>query len=232
MTALDNLILKYGAQAFEKQVHFADIIGDINPVWQMDIPNGKIRIGEVSFSAQLIGTESEATETWLWAWANEQSNLPEDVLEIAHKMKAYGEEHQIPELTNGNTIPVDDRVSGNRFGLLACALFDGNAYFRAPYDGGALYLAICDDNFPPDERPIIMRVMASFPQFIQNMRIFDHKTTLKHYAEYHNLKTSLTREEGIVTLTAKQDDGASFTAKFDARDRLTQLQSTLKEDEL
>lgn len=231
MTALDTLILKHGAQAFEKQVHFADIIGEAMPAWTIDIPSGKLNVGEASFLAQLLGTESDATETWLWAWSNEQSNLPESVLEIAHQMKAYGEEHQIPELTKGDTIPVDDRVSGHRFGLLACALFDGNAYFRAPYEGGALYLAIRDDNFPPDERPAIMRVMASFPQFIQNMRIFDHKTALKSYAEYHNLKTSLTREEGIVTLTAKQDGGASFTATFDARDRITQLQSTLKEDE-
>ncbi|MEM9952136.1 MAG: DUF6882 domain-containing protein [Chloroflexota bacterium] len=230
MHELDALILKHGAQGFEKQVHFADIIGDTMPAWQLDVSNGTLHLGEVTFGMQLLGTEAEATETWLWAWANEQSNLPDAVLKIANQMRDYGEENSIEALTKSTTIPVDDPVSGHRFGLLASALFGADAYFRAPYEGGAAFLSLKDDDFPADDRHPILRITSTFPQFIQSMRIFDHQTALQSYANYHNLKTALTREEGIVTLTAKHPDGSSLTAQFDARDRLTQLQSNIVGD--
>ncbi|MGJ3238762.1 MAG: DUF6882 domain-containing protein [Anaerolineae bacterium] len=224
---LDSLILKHGAQAYEKQVHFADLIGDSLPALKLDLPNGVLRIGKQIFAVQVLGTEAEATETWLWAWVND--DLPDAVLTLAHQMRAYGDEHAIPELHTGNTIPVDDRVSGHRLGLLACALFGGDAYFRMPYEGGALYLIIQDAQFPPDTRHPVTRITSSFPQFIQNMRIFDHLTALQSYAKYHQLKTSLSREEGLVMLTAKHADGSTLSAKFDARERITHLQSTMRE---
>lgn len=227
MPTLDSLTLKYGAAAYERQVHFADIVGDAMPSYSISIPDGTLTINETTFKIQLLGTESEATESWLWAWAmNDDGSVPDSVLTVAQMMRAYGDEHSIPEMTVDNTIPVDDRVTGQRFGLIACALFDGNAYFRVPYEGGSLFLLIKDDSFPPDDRHSILRITGSFPQFIQNMQIFDHLTALEHYAKYHDLKITKTRENGLVVLKGVHADGTTLGAIFDARNRLTKLQST------
>ncbi|MEL6307673.1 MAG: DUF6882 domain-containing protein [Chloroflexota bacterium] len=232
MPTLDSLTLKYGAAAYERQVHFADIVGDAMPSYKVDLNKGILTLNETAFAIQLLGTESEATESWLWAWAmNDDGSVPEIVLNVALQIRAFGEENNVPEFTSDDTIPVDDRVSGQRFGLIACVLCDGNAYFRMPYEGGAIFLLIKDSTFPTDERHLITRMTSSFPQFIQNMQIFDHLTAMEHYAKHHNLKVTKTRESGLIVLNCAHEDGTTLRATFDARSRLTQLQSTLKESD-
>jgi len=232
MPTLDSLMLKYGAAAYERQVHFANIVGDAMPSYKVDINKGILTLNETAFAVQLLGTEAEATESWLWAWAmNDDSSMPDMVLGVAEQICAYGEEHNIPEFTNDDTIPVDDRVSGQRFGLIACVLCDGNAYFRVPYEGGAIFLLIKDSTFPADDSHPITRMTSSFPQFIQNMQIFDHLTAMENYAKHHDLKVIKTREGGLIVLNCAHEDGTTLRATFDARNRLTQLQSTLKESD-
>ena len=46
--------------------------------WSCDMLEGKLTYGDNQvFDIQVIGTYSENEKSWLWAWANTQSGIPE-----------------------------------------------------------------------------------------------------------------------------------------------------------
>ena len=51
----------------------------------------------VSYAAQVVGSWSEKTQTFLWSWAN--SSMPAELTQAAAKAKAVGEERGCPLLT-------------------------------------------------------------------------------------------------------------------------------------
>ena len=51
----------------------------------------------VSYAAQVVGSWSEKTQTFLWSWAN--SCVPPELAQAAEKVKAVGEERGCPLLT-------------------------------------------------------------------------------------------------------------------------------------
>lgn len=120
-------LLPHVPASLDKQVYFSDLIG--NPDWHLDIASGLITYGTMSpWHAQLLGTESEASGTWLWAWANTESNIPAHLLTASLALKAYGEQHGIPELATPE-VPLD-QVEGHTLALLASGICEANAYYR------------------------------------------------------------------------------------------------------
>ncbi|MCA9269681.1 MAG: hypothetical protein KDA41_14470, partial [Planctomycetales bacterium] len=70
-----NLLSLHIGNAYAKQLAFADFLGERN--WRVSISEGRVKFGnDLSYPIQLIGTEAYGDSSWLWAWANEQSNLP------------------------------------------------------------------------------------------------------------------------------------------------------------
>jgi len=223
---LQSLFLQHGARAWEKQMFLSRLLGDTQR-WFYSMETGSITFDEMmQFAIQFLGTESAASNTWLWAWANEASNIPHKLVEAAHRLKQYGETHQVPILTNAEAIALDDDINGQRLALIASGILKANASYRAPYEGGAVFLLIQDESFPEDERPVIERMATSFPNFIQNMQVFDHIKALRHYMDSHQLKIEAEREGRILIGTAP--DETRIQATFDAKKRLTQLTTMLK----
>ena len=44
---------------------------------------------------QILGTESKESNTWLWAWANEASQIPDPLLAGSRMVKSEGEKAEI-----------------------------------------------------------------------------------------------------------------------------------------
>lgn len=79
-----QLFATYELFAFERQFALPQVVrGD----WRFDMTQGRITFtsGEesVSVSVQILGTESQGTGTWLWSWANQGSNVPAELLQVA-----------------------------------------------------------------------------------------------------------------------------------------------------
>ena len=51
---------------------------------------GTVTYGEHVFRMQVLGTYSETEQSWLWAWANKQSGIPEQFLEASLAFKRDG----------------------------------------------------------------------------------------------------------------------------------------------
>jgi hypothetical protein len=208
------------APAVDKQFHLADLVGESN--WQLDVSAGRLSFDGVgSWQVQLLGTESECTDTWLWAWANAKSNIPVRLLVASLALKAYSEQHGIPELTTPQ-LPLG-QVDGHTLALLASGLCEANAYYRCPYEGGALYVLIMDESFPKCPDPPVQRITTVFPQAIAELDIPDHRLAFTSYLDWYKLAHESDGDRVIV----RENGEPVLTATFDDLNRLTHLEATL-----
>jgi hypothetical protein len=221
MTAqLGQAYIRQLIACFDKQFHLSELVGEED--WHFNMASGLLSFGQhLHFQAQILGTESFENSTWLWAWANEGSNIPSSLLQAALRLKAVGEEQQIPEFTTpllqlGN-------LDGHTLALIASGVCQADAYYRCPYEGGAAFLLIMDESFPKNTEPPLQRIASVFPQAIASIEIPNHKLALAGYLEHYGLVGQ--GEEG--KLIVKVNDENVLTAEFDELNRLTKLELTM-----
>ena len=146
LSRLHDLCAAHAALSSEKQRALAAALGD-GP-WRFSIGAGTISLdgGRFVFPIQLLGTQAEESNTWLWAWANEASNFPPDLLTSANRLRQIGLEEGVmelaePQLDLGSP---DDRpwFDGYYLAMAASGLCQADCYYRAPYEGGALFVLL------------------------------------------------------------------------------------------
>jgi hypothetical protein len=95
-------------------------------------------IPRVLASAQVLGSHSSVSETWLWSWEN-NSVLPE-LTAFAQRVRAYGEKHSITELTEAK-FPASEDESWH---LAAAGVYIVKAamVYRCPVRIGSSFLAV------------------------------------------------------------------------------------------
>lgn len=209
-----ELIERYGGLAFEKQLDFADVIG--NNSWNVDMQIGEITFGpELVFPIQVLGTFSHSSETWLWAWANTQSGLPDNVLQQALQLKKYGEDNEIDLLHNSEFDASKDDL--HLIGLIASGMFEASAYYIADYGQGAMVVTIKSDVINKARKNDHYRIPTVFPQLISQFEM-NHRIALLNYLQ----AKGYTVVKDALKLTGTKN-GNTITAEFDEQNRLTKL---------
>ncbi len=215
-----SLFLPHVIEAFDRQLHLADLVGQLD--WRFDMASGRLSFGNrFVWRAQVLGTESDSTGTWLWSWANAASDIPDNLLQASLSMKAFGEQHEIPELT-APEVPLD-AIDGHSLALIVSGICRANAYYRGPYDGGAVFLLIQDDSFPCNTEPPLARIATVFPQAISALEIPNHRLAFLSYLASYDI---LGRSDGK-NVVVEEDSKANLTATFDEQDRLIKLEAHL-----
>jgi len=88
MTTFAEQFATHAATSFARQRTLADFLGEHH--WQVDMDAGTVDFGAGrTYAIQLLGTESQGDDTWLWAWANEESGLPDRVIVKVTPPPAY-----------------------------------------------------------------------------------------------------------------------------------------------
>lgn len=224
MTDFKTLFTQYCAIAYDKQLLLADMLEGAGD-WQLQLPTGKLKFASgLVMDVQLLGTEALPEAAWLWAWSNATDVLPDDMLSVATLIRIFGTEHAIEELTEP-LINIDERRNGHHFAMLSMMLSETFGYYRAPFDGGALFLLIINPNLPVPEVKPIERVATVFPQMIQNIRIENHKQAFIHYLEAYNMQIKDT-ETAVFGL--HESDETRIHAEFDDQQRLSKLTTVMK----
>ena len=96
--------------------------------------------GGLSSRCQVLGTESDNSLTWLWAWAEEQSGSACGAARLFAGDAAWGEKEGITECTSPS---VDlDRADGLLLSLIAAGVCKASCHYQDSYDGGALFLLL------------------------------------------------------------------------------------------
>lgn len=220
----DDLITQWIASVaslVDKQLYCTHLVR--GNAWHFDLRAGAISFAkQYRWQTQVLATESEASGTWLWAWANTDSNIPTHLLVASLALKAYGDQNGIPELTTPHLSL--DQVDGSTLALFASGICDANAYYGCPYEGGALFVLIMDENFPKCTDPPLQRIATVFPQAIASLEIPDHKLALTGYLEHYGLSHEQDGEKIVV----KENGEVVLAATFDEQNRLTKLEAKLE----
>jgi hypothetical protein len=209
-----ELIERFGGNAFDKQIDLDEVIGDNN--WNVDMTKGEISFWtNLVFPIQVLGTFSHSSETWLWAWANTKSGLSESVTKQAQQLKKYGEENGIDLLKNSEFDATKDDL--HLIGLIASGMFNSSGYYIADYGQGAMVVTIKSDKVDKIRQDNHHRILTVFPQLISQFQM-NHNLALTNYLTYKGYNIS----ENGTQLTATKK-GNTIIAEFDDKSRLTNL---------
>lgn len=157
--------------AVARQVRMGELIIKENG-WNVDIRARKIMFGSSAFEMSVLGSESDESGTWLWAWANTQSNIPE--LATAASRRAKKALAGCPEFSEKKFM-LDELHNGHNIAMVCMSISEKNVcYYRCPYNGGAMFAQIeglPEEIFAPLTEAELMR------QYIEVIRGFycDHK---------------------------------------------------------
>lgn len=219
MTTLQDLLTVHAGIAYERQLFLADLIEGYGG-FSLDLQAGHLTFGdELTMNVQVLGNQTEQTQTWLWGWADEASRFPAALLRRAGQLRTYGREQGVHALIEPE-IGLDETHHGHRFAMVASGLLDLNAYYRIPYEGGALFVLIDDPSFPQDTRQPIRRISLVFPPLISHVALPDHRAALRCYGAAHGLTIAEDRPDFLrITDDSEQD----VRGTFDEQHRLIDL---------
>ena len=209
-----ELFESYAAYGFEKQVDFSELIEDKS--WDADLTRGSITFGDgLEFPLQIIGSFSYSVNTWLWSWANSQSNLPENLLIDAKALKEFGVKNKIDQLrTPEFSIKQEDL---HRLGLIAVGMFDADAYYLADYGSGVMLMTVKSELIQQNRKDNHYRIFTTFPQVISNFEV-DHRNTLIHYLKSKGYEVEESDTQVIGTKANEK-----CTASLDSLNRVVNL---------
>ncbi|MEU4788814.1 DUF6882 domain-containing protein [Micromonospora tulbaghiae] len=218
MPTFDRLFAEHVGTGLARQLALADLLGERD--WQLDLPDGTATFGnDLRYRIQLLGTESHDDGTWLWAWANEASNLPPALLHLAGWLREYGHRQGVAELT-APTFPLQ-RADGHRLALLASGL-TGRCYYRGPYDGGAVFFHL-DDAPPQITAPVRPeRVLTVLTQVLQSFPV-EHRVAVESFLHQQGWRL----DRAPTSVTAQDRGGSVLRVDFDAMGRVSNMSGTV-----
>ncbi|MGO8670120.1 MAG: DUF6882 domain-containing protein [Capsulimonadaceae bacterium] len=189
--------------------------------WEADLSAGSIWFANgFTCRVQVLGSESDISQTWLWAWANTASRLPAFVFEDAVTLRKLGEARGIPELTRP-TLPRES-CRGDHLALIASGVCAADGYYRGPngHGNGSLYFLLYDTPkaYPPHPARIVTMISR-----VANEYPVDHRS----------MATAFLKQQGFTILDVMGDieavrpDGAVIELSFDAQHRLSTMEGQI-----
>ena len=157
-----------------------------NRDWNVDFDRGIISFGEEEYPLQFLGSESNSSNTWLWAWEN-INGFDENIISLAREIKAKGEKLNLEALTTAE-IEITDELNGHILSIVACGLANKKyCYYRGPHSGGAIFVAfdgVDERVFAPinakDFADIVVNSIQQFP--------LNHKLFVESFLEWNKTK--------------------------------------------
>ncbi len=221
--AFSILYIRSQFHAMERQFALPEIVhGD----WMFDMSAGCVRFeheGEKrAVPVQILGTESEKTGTWLWAWANGMSQIPDAMLRDSRLLEQYGKTNDVPELTETS---FDTEVAtGHQLAMVAVSLLGAPGYYRCPYEGGAMFVILADPTLnPPPERPFL-RMATSLGSILSSIDIVKQRWAVESWFQHYDAQVEAVDN----TLIATHANGDVLTVEFDAEERIVGLNTSMK----
>lgn len=195
---LNDLINEHICIAFDKQVAIAEFLGN-EYFWELNIKKGIItfsntkgKIKNQKFNIQVVGTESELDNSWLWAWANPEMQVYPRLIEVSNAMYNIGIENNIREIIDAEVSLTKFPNAGHIFCLIASSEFKASGYFRATHESGAVYVLI--EGMALKSNMDSQKLISNF-QKVREYFDFDHKLALEVYLPHHGYKVEKKSEE-------------------------------------
>ncbi len=215
----DQLFTRHAMASYAKQLRLADITGEA--AWDVDLDQGTLGFGDMTFQAGLLGSYGKGAGTWLWSWANKSmSNLPERVTAVAGRMKETGIARDIPELREAEIAATEDFC--HRLAMVAVGEAGAGAYYRGPYESGAAYLVIHDPLPPAQDGHRLARIQRVIAESISTFTL-NHRRAVESYFETESLPVQHTDASEILV---SAEDG-ELRIRFDGEGTITEMKGLL-----
>ena len=220
--AFNTLFTQHAMASYAKQLTLADAIEGAG-AWDLDMQAGTLSFAEGRvLKISLLGSYGEAAESWLWAYANRNMNLPPEGIEAATSLRERGRSKNIPELAEAET--QDKETFCHRLAMVSVGELGASAYYRAPYEGGAAYLVVHEALPASADRHRLGRVQRVIAECISTFDIADQRAAINAYFDSESLPVEATEANEI---TASVEDG-DLRIRFDAEGRITEMKSLLR----
>lgn len=214
---LQVLLDQGGLAAFERQLRLAELVADRD--WQLDQAAGELRLGsDLVYPAQLLGSASAASVTWLWAWAN--PSVDAALTQRVEEARAIGEARGIPLLTDEG-FPLGDLAVGHLVALAVSALLDADAYYRCPYAGGEAFVLLEAPATREAQDGPLTRSIFTITRAVESMPPLLTRPGIASYLRGAGLPVTESEREILVA------GGEAATFRFDRQGRLTEIDGTL-----
>lgn len=210
----------HAASSLARQIALGDVIGE-RP-WGIDVQKGLLRFGDdLEYPVQLLGTHAFEPRTWLWVWANTQSDLPPQLTEAALRIRQLGEAQTV-EVFAQPALQLND-ITDHMIAMTCSGLEGGRCYYRAPYDGGALFVLL--DGVPaevlapvslPRVNTVLMEVISQFD--------VDHRRMVTSFLRQQGLNAASNGAGGI---RAERAGEGHIEISFDELGRISNVAATL-----
>jgi hypothetical protein len=219
--ALIALFQVGGLGAFDRQLALAELVEDRD--WQFDQDRGTLRFGtDIELPAQVLGSVSFQSGTWLWAWAN-PSLRPELTL-MAQALQREGEARGITLLTQAQ-LDAESVGGGLLLSIVAAGLIDADACYRCPHAAGELLLAIRAPQLRVHELDAESRVPLVIGRCIESLPIPIRREGVVGYLR--SLGLDVTEDAAGVYV----GDGSRTAVLFDELGRLSELRGQVRPPE-
>ena len=218
VSKFQDLLSQHAASSLLKQQALGDFLGNHN--WNIDMGAGTVDFGGGRvYPIQIVGTESEHSGTWLWAWANEKSGIPPQLLTCVGALRALGEKEHIEELTQPELEL--NGVNGHLLTMTAAGVCGADAYYRGPYEGGAVFFLI--QQSPLQKQPAVSPVkLVNLMSSVISQFPVDHRRMAESFLEQQGYV--LTQSEGKTVASLENNE---VTVSFDGVGRMSNLATTV-----
>ncbi|PQJ69638.1 DUF6882 domain-containing protein [Polaribacter butkevichii] len=201
----------------EKQEIFGEMVEGLG--WSCDMLEGKLTYGDDKvFDIQVIGTYSENEKSWLWAWANTQSGIPEKFLQTALAAKAIGEAYQIEDFVTSKKEFSSD--PGVYFSTIISAMAKESCYVPLTFKGLTVYVTITSAEADSKARTVPALICSHFTKIAANYT-FPHKYSLYFYLKGKGYEVELPGNN----IVAKNGDD-QILGIFDLKGRLMKISNS------
>jgi hypothetical protein len=215
MSDFTNYFEQYALPAMEKRAKLLKLVGE--HYLDLDLLAGVARFNDtLALPVQILGTESENTLTWLWAWADEQTEMPDGLLRSSRAMKIWFETKGLAAYAAPS---LDlNRADGTQLAVISCEVCMASAYYRDHYEGGSLLLLLFGrgiEGQPPFTRSELVRALSDLAAQYD----FNHRSALSAYFQAERLSFS---SQGTL-LSGELASGERVVAACDDRGRITTI---------
>ena len=220
MPTFQDHFADHAASSFARQMALGDVIG--KRPWGIDIQKGLLRFGDdLEYPVQLLGTHAFEARTWLWVWANTQSNLPPQLTEAALRIRQIGGVQTIEAFTQPSLEL--GKITDHMIAMTCSGLEGGRCYYRAPYEGGALFVLLEDvpaQVLAPVSLPrvstVLMEVTSQFD--------VDHRRMVNNFLRQQGLHAAPC---GATSIRADRAGEGHIEISFDELGRISNVAATL-----
>jgi hypothetical protein len=219
VSPFDDLFAQHVATGMARQLALAELLGDRG--WQLDLNAGSVTFGDdLRYPVQLLGTESHADRTWLWAWANTAGNIDPTLLQLAGWLREHGRAEGLRELAEPSLRL--DHVDGHRLALVASGL-TGRAYYRGTYNGGAIFFHL--ENLPSRVQGAVApeKVFTVLGQVLQAFAV-DHRTVVVSFLRQQGWRV----DDQPAGVAGRHTDGSQIQVSFDHLGRISNLTGSVQ----